>query len=306
MFRDSCRDAAQLFLLPLLAALLPWRLGFGLLQRAAKWPWVLASEVDQAFKGAATVSPIADRAAWQWEHRLVRMADHADLYLSLLRGDGWLRRHVHVQGSWPESGPFLAAFLHSGAGLWGLRHLRGAGHRAAFVSIRFDRSMYGNQPLRYWYACLRARATARAAGRPLIFTGNARQEMLDRLAHGENIVAALDVPPAGRSGVATRLFGRPAHLVRGVFDIAVESQVPIVLFTMRVHADTGERTLCIHPPIRGISAEALAAHFAPLLEREATENAPAWHFWGLVQAFFRQSAQDAGGSQQQSAPVESI
>ena len=32
------------------------------------------------------------------------MVDHADFYLAIFRSDRWMRRHMDVEGHWPEPG----------------------------------------------------------------------------------------------------------------------------------------------------------------------------------------------------------
>lgn len=287
MGKDKLRDALQLFALPLLSACLPWRLGFRLLRAAARATWIFRQETAQALAGARSVQVIEDSAAWAQHHRLIRLVDHADLYLSLLRSDRWIDRHLLVTGQWPADGPFLAAFLHWGAGMWALRHLRHSGQSAAFLSVRFDRAMFRDWPLRYAYARLRAWATARAAGGGVIYTGGARDAMRDHFAAGGKVIAAADVPPVGgREGLPVRLFGRPAHLTAGIFEMAAQLQLPVVLFTMTVDATSGMRLLNIHSPVRGKTAAELATYFAERLDDAVKDASPAWHFWGHAQQFF--------------------
>lgn len=291
MLKETLRDALQLFAMPLLSACLPWRVGFGLLRAFAEAKWIFRQETAQALAGVRTVQPIEDPSAWQSHHRLIRLVDHADLYLSLSRGDRWLDEHIQVTGQWPEKGPFLAAFLHWGAGMWALRHLRRSGRRAAFLSIRFDRAMFRGWPLRYAYARLRAWTTARAAGGGLIFTGGARDAMRDHFAAGGNIVAAIDVPPVGdRDALPVKLFGRPAALTAGIFEVAAQLKVPIVLFTVALNPVDGTRRLDIHPPVVGHNALELAVLFAQRLESALQAASPAWHFWAHVQQFFSSEA----------------
>ncbi len=253
--------------------------------------WVFPQETEQALAGVRSIEPSADEKAWQNAHRLVRLVDHADLYLSILRSDRWLARHVTVEGRWPERGPFLAAFFHWGAGLWGLRHLSHHRHSAAFLSVHFDRETFRAAPLRYWYARLRAWETGRAAARPLIYTGNAPAQMRRIYRQGHNVTAALDVPLAQtRGSLPARLFERPAWLPKGVIRIAVRLRVPIVVFSMGLNHDTGARQLRISDPISGNDENELAAHFAQILERLIAADSPAWHMWAHVQDFFVEGA----------------
>ncbi len=285
--REQLRDALQLFVVPCLAACLPWSLGFRLLARVAQAQWTFPRETENALAAARSLGPIPDEAQWRTRHRLLRLVDHADLYLSLLRSDRWLARHVTVEGRWPDRGPYLAAFFHWGAGMWALRHLRHCGQSATFLSIYFDRLIYRAIPVRYWYARLRAWETGRAAGSPLIYTGNAPAEMRRLYRQGKNVTAAIDVPLAQtRSRLPAKLFGREAMLPSGVIRIALRMNIPIVVFSVALDYETGHRHLRITPPL-GVAGEAeLAQEFARQLEELVASDSPGWQMWVQLQQFF--------------------
>ena len=163
--RDSGFDAAmrstaklfvELFLLPGLAAILPWRWSFRLFRGVANGRR-LYPEVEWMVRGARSAGAADDEEGWRSALRLTRLFSFADLYLSMFRSDRWLRRHVDVSGNWPR-GAFLAVTYHWGAGLWALRHLKAHGKRTAFLSIRFDRATFQHSRLRYWYALQIGRA----------------------------------------------------------------------------------------------------------------------------------------------------
>lgn len=285
--REKLRDLLQLFALPALAALLPWVLGFRILRRAARWSGLFPQESGAALRGAKTLRPPPDEAAWLWRHRLTRLVDHCDLYLSLSRSDAWLHKWVDVSGQWPQRGPFLAAFFHWGAGLWGLRHLRASGSHASFLSIHFDRQTFRAAPLRYWYARLRAWETGRAAAHPIIYTGSAPAAMRRLYRDGKNVTAALDVPfSQTRDFLPVRFLGQAAAFPKGVIRLATRMQIPIVIFDMSVDLDTGRRTLRISPPLLVADEAAFAQHSAERLEQLVEHDSAAWHMWADVETFF--------------------
>lgn len=301
--KENLRDILQLFVLPFIAALLPWAWGFRFLRLIAGAAWIFPTESQQALDGAKSLGSLTEEEKWLARHRLVRLVDHADLYLSLLRTNRWLKQNVVVEGEWPHRGPFLAAFFHWGAGLWGLRHLKQAGHNAAFLSIYFDRETFRHAPVRYWYARLRARETARSAGCPIIYTGNAPTEMRRLYRDGRNVTAALDVPLAQTRGtLPVKLFGREAWFPKGVIRLAQRMQIPIVVFSVSLDYNTGRRRLMISPTILGQSDGELASRFASQLEGLIASDPTAWHMWAHVQTFFA----DPGPNADNAEPIEQL
>ena len=103
--RNAAADALMLFAVPCGVALLPWRLGFALLKRLACNERLYRLSVDPAWAAAREHCPGCDEREWKYRFRLLRLVDHADVYLALLRGRRWRRRHVVETGSWPAPGP---------------------------------------------------------------------------------------------------------------------------------------------------------------------------------------------------------
>jgi hypothetical protein len=274
----------EIFLLPSLAAILPWPLCFRVFRRIAD-RGELYPEVEYLARGAHSVEPITDLPAWRRACRLLRLFSFADLYLSMFRGERWMKRYVDVDGHWPE-GAFLAVTFHWGAGMWALRHLRASGKRTAFLSLRFDRGTFHHALLRYWYALLRSRETRRAGGAPVIYTGGSSEQIRQALRQNTCVAALLDVPPRdGRSWLPVELFGRPARLPRGLVRLASEERIPVVSFAMNLDRQTGRLKLRIRPLCSGSERELmdeLSREFRALL----AEDPPAWHGWADVQLFF--------------------
>lgn len=126
--RVQARDALELWLLPALAALLPWWLGFRLLRALAHWRWLYRRPCEAALRAATAHGMVDDARAWLHEHRLMMLVDHTDLFLARTRSDRWLRRHVGVQGDWQVQGQAaLLVTFHWAAGMWAHRHARASG-----------------------------------------------------------------------------------------------------------------------------------------------------------------------------------
>ena len=205
-FRDQ-------ILLPAIASALPWPVAFALFKHLVRRP-LYAAQTEAALHGAQRLQTIVEPAQWRERHRLTRLCDHADLYLSLTRSDAWMRRHLRVRGSWPaEHTPFLALTFHWGAGMWSLRHMRAQGIRSAFLSARFDRSSFAGNHVAYRYALLRSREVERASGAKVIFTGGAADGIRAAWQEGLSVVALYDVPPQQTKGsLPGRVLDRTALL----------------------------------------------------------------------------------------------
>lgn len=286
--RGTLQGALERWLLPALAATLPWRACFRLYRAIAAANWLFRAETEAAHAAAGAYVDAGIARDWKREHRLVRLVDQADYYLSRSRGDGWLDRHVRVRGDWPARGvPFLALGYHWGAGLWALRALRRAGHGAAFLSAEVDARQLGAGGVAVRQGLRRMRELERAGGRAPIYLGGASAAMQAVFAQGDVVVALIDVPPrAGQGTVPVELLGRPARLPDGLLRLAQREGVPLVPFAMGVDAGSGARTLDIAAPIVvadvAAAAVAVAAHFDALL----AGGSAAWHLWPQAGAFF--------------------
>jgi len=283
------RDFAGLFLLPGLAAILPWRLCFRIFHRLAGMDFLYRSEVEAALAGVACFAPPVDKAAWSKASRLVWLVDHADLYLSRFRSDAWLYRNVTVTGDWPVDDNFIAITFHWGTGMWALRHMRAHGRKVSVLVRGLERASFSGTLLRYVYGKLRLLVTAQAGGDCLTMAGSkSLYDMKRKLKGGSCIVGLLDVPTdSPRNVLAAQFLGRTAYFPRGLLFLAVNSGVPVVLYSMGVDRNTGHRHLVISDPLTTHSEQALLDTLAGRLTELVAQDSPAWHHWGGVQSFFQ-------------------
>jgi hypothetical protein len=276
--------------IPLAAALLPRRAGFALLARAAASDRVRHACEAQALENAKRligvlpaidgVDPRIDGRAWLRDWKLLQFVDNADLFLSATRGERWIVRNVDVLGAWPTRSPFLALSSHWGAGLWALREMRRAGHRARFLLLRVDRDALAADRAYLAYIGARIRAVERATGAPVIYTGGAASEIDAAWRKGTAVVALCDAPPPpGRStldGHAGRLaFTMPSGLMR----LACERRMPVVWFAARVDRRTGRRRLEIETARVYADPRSMADSIAARLAALIASDSAAWHMW---------------------------
>jgi phosphatidylinositol dimannoside acyltransferase len=288
-FRHLPRDATELFLIPGLAASLPWPVCFKLLRGLSRSRWLYSSEAELALEGARNYVRVTNPEAWKKDYRLIRLVDHIDLYLSRFRSDRWLNRYVDMEGSgWPKSGGFFALTFHWGAGLWGLRHLRAQRHNAAVLVRNLLQQEFPGAPLAYAYARLRTAETARAGGAPVIFAGSRSIPAMQRtIASGLPVVGLFDVRiEKQRNSLEVPFLGKPALFPRGLIYIAVSGKIPVVTYRMALDRQTGHRRLILHPPLVAQSEQELLDVLVHRLEEAIREDSAAWHNWPGVEGFF--------------------
>jgi hypothetical protein len=275
---------------PALAATLPWRQGFRLLDKLARRDDICSSATEDALAGARSLGRIEDEQDWKRRFRLTRLVDHTDMFLVRTRGLHWFERHVKVTGQFPSTGPYIAMTFHWGAGLWAIARMHAAGVPVHFVATRVQRESFHGDAVAYRYAVMRNRTVERAGGAPVIFTGGAAAAIESALSEGHVVVALYDVPaPMTTSTLATTVCGRSVELPAGMANIAMRTGVPVVGFDMGLDYQSGRRNLNIDAAFRPVSAQDFANRLGRAMTRLLTSDTAAWHFSGLAGHFFGES-----------------
>jgi hypothetical protein len=213
-------DALCLYVIPVAAALLPWRLGFAWLKLLARASVLHRDSVESLWAGAAPFFADADPRRWKYRARLLLLVEHTDTYLTLLRSDRWWRRHIAVHGEFPaaDSANMLLTF-HWGTGNWIWRLLRAHGIGAWFLARRPHGRSLGLSRLSHWYGQLRGWSLRRIGSAGVIFTGDSADAIRQALAEKSSVTGMLDVGArAGQQTVAGMLLDRQARLPFGLCD----------------------------------------------------------------------------------------
>jgi len=276
-------DALQFYGVPLVAALLPWRLARRWLRG---WAARAGGPFDEAARAAAPIAPqhldVGDAAAFAAAVRLVWLLDACDVYLSLTR---WRRRwwpwHIERVGAWPQTGAFLAAGFHHGTGLWVFRSLAQSGRRSVLVSARWQRDDYRGLPLRYWYGRLRGWDVQRVSGNPVAFRPGVRDKLSSALGAGMPVVGVIDMPPrlAPRGQQHVRLLDRDASFPDGLLALARDAGVPVVPYWVDFDLQHCTRRFCIGAPLDPHQPAATLQALADILDRQIRRTPSAWFFW---------------------------
>ncbi len=290
--RIESRDAMELVVLPGLAAILPWSLCFSVFRGLAHLRWLYGEACDEALAQARSRGWAgADEPRWLWTRRLVTLVDHADHYIGLWRGDAWMRRHMRVDGEWPTAGQgVLLITFHWGAGYWGLRHAAANGLQPHALVATLGSAAFQGRSVMSWYARARNANVARTLGSPNIDVALHLKKVIKALRDKHSLLGVMDVPADEvKAAMPIELLGMQASVPRGLMRLAVDHEVPIVLYITGLETRRGSRFLRIKRLGVYTSVESLSKTVFGELERLIEEDPPAWHFWAIAGRFFRSS-----------------
>lgn len=281
-------DALCLYLIPLATALLPWPLGFALLKRLARWPFLHRDSVESLWAGAAPLFPDADPLQWKCRARLLLLVEHTDTYLTLLRSDRWWRKHIAVCGEFPaaEQANLLLTF-HWGTGNWIWRLLRAHGIRAFFLARRPHGRSLGLSRLSHWYGRLRGWSLRRIGSAGVIFTGDSADVIRQALGEKCSVIGMLDIGARGQQQAASgALLQHAVRLPSGLARIAQDSGTAVTLFSVGLDWGSGDRDLLIHVVPAGTDAAGIMAAYIGHLDARLHSTPEAWQMWHEAHAIF--------------------
>jgi len=286
--RHAFTDTLSLFLIPVLAAVLPWRTGFAWLKRMARKSWLYRDAVESAWAAARPYCPGNDAQEWMYRFRLLRLVDHTDTYLTLLHGTDWWQRHVEQFGEWPKSTQ-ARVFLtyHWGAGNWIWRLMRRHGFHAYFLARRAQGRALGRGRVSHWYGKFRAWAIRRIGSRGPLFVGGSTKTLMHTLQTGGSAVGMLDLPArTGQRVRSVELIERIAVFPSGLAETAGQCRAGITLFSAGLDIDSGRRLLRIENLAENADVEEVMRSYAAHLERRLHEEPAHWQIWCEAASIF--------------------
>ncbi len=285
--RRGSSDALTLFLLPAFVAILPWRWGFALLKRVARSEKLYREAVEPAWAAARPHCANSDEYIWKTRFRLLRLVDHADVYLTLLRGKRWRQRHVAQIGEWPKAAACVLLTYHWGAGNWVWPSLRDHGISAHFLARRAQGQALGLTRASHWFGRFRGWALRQIGSAGALFTGGSSAAARDALSAGRSIVGMLDLPVQPQQRFTQlALLDREVRFPLGLARLALETGVPLVLFSVGLDFDSGMRTLRITVLPGNESIDAVMQLYANHLDARLREAPEAWQIWREATAMF--------------------
>ena len=303
--RHAVGDMFALYLLPGFVALLPWPLGFALLKRIARSERLYRDAVEPAWQAACALDPGSDAKEWKYRFRLLRLVDHADVYLTLLRGRGWRRRHVSQSGTWPTPGACVFLTYHWGAGNWIWALLREHGFAAHFVMQRPQGQSHGLTRLSHAFGYFRAWALQRLSGACVLFIGGSSGEVTAALRAGSSIVGMLDLPRRpDQRGERLRLLDKEVRFPVGLARLGIEANAAIAIFSFGLDFASGQRDLRIETLSAGLPLIEVMQRYATHLDSRLRAAPAAWQIWREAPAMFVANSQVTPVSDSQTQGIQ--
>jgi len=285
--RRAFADLFMLFVLPATIALLPWRAGFALLRRFARSARLYPLSVEPAWNAARELLPHADEREWKSRFRLLRLVDHVDVYLCLLRGARWRRRWIAQLGEWPAAGPRIWLTYHWGAGWWIWPLLREHAAPTHFLARAPQGRSVGLTRVSHVFATFRGWAMRRVGGAGALFTGGSAAKIGAALAAGDGVMGMLDLPAAPEQrSMALTVLDRSARFPYGLARLARELDIPVSIVSFGLDFATGRRELRIENLPAGCAAEQTMQRYAAHLDARLREAPEAWQIWREAALFF--------------------
>jgi drug/metabolite transporter (DMT)-like permease len=275
-------------LLPMAFALSP------MLMRRPLAAWIRANPNVFRIESAAllanihTLLPTADAHAAAADLRLTRVADYADLWVSLTRSDAWMQKHVRATVPEQIDTPALFVTFHYGGGWWITRYLRTLGKPIAIVMQRGGDAQSWPERVVLAFGTLRMKAIERVCAAPLIYTdwGGAARAVMKTWKRGASVLGLIDLPPPLVDRTArVDFFGQPALFPPSLLELAQRSSIPVYVFIGQWDAQTLQPRLDVIA-IKSGSAQQMLQQATTLLETAIHTRPGAWHAWGDAPLYF--------------------
>lgn len=286
--RVQARDAVELFLLPSLAAVLPWSLCFLLYKQVARSRWLYRQAAGFALEQAQRRGYADDPQRWLYQRKLVTLVDHADLFLATFRSARWMRKYLRVVGAWPSGDePQVLCTFHWGAGMWSLRHIKNAGLNAHILVASLKSANFHGRPVLHWYARWRTARLSKELGNTTIDASSSLRAVVNAMRAREQIIAVVDVPAdAVAASSDVKMLGGQIRVPRGLLRVAADRKVAVTVFTVGIDLENGRRQLTIHTLPVEENIEILMVQVFAKMEAALRDAPAAWHFWGEADRFF--------------------
>jgi hypothetical protein len=281
-WRDQLVEAWYSFVVPGVAALMPWRLGWRWLRlwaRRKSGPFNTAART--ALAAARQYIPIPDEQAFVERMSLIWMIDYRDFFLSTLHRRMWTPRYVERVGNWPAQGPFIVMGFHFGAAYWLYQFLAQAGYDCTTVSTRFDWADHRARPVLYGFGRWRYRNMERISGRPIAYRPGVGPVLRQSLQDGVPILSLADLPPrmVPRGQHAVRLLGHDLSFPDGALELAQENGALVVPIWVEFDRDLYKRRFCIGEPLNPADKAGTLQKLADILDRQIQATPEGWTFW---------------------------
>ena len=221
------------------------------------------------------------------DHRLMRLIDRADVFLSACRQRRTMAQDIVVTSLPPVAASAMILFAHYGNGWWTLPVLAQQGKPVALISAPFPKLPKWSDRLWWPYLRLRWREMNRLGGMPLITMRGASQHMKNHLAAGGRGLAAIDIPPALAKWCSPVPFlGRTAYMPRRAIELAHETGSGLWMFFGEIDRLSLKQHIRFEPIDLSHGVDAAFADYAARLEAAIRARPGLWQAWGDVSLYF--------------------
>lgn len=288
--KRELRDLLSLWLVPGLAALLPWHWCVRLYWQLAGSRLLMREEVAGSRGGRQMLGLRPDDPEFDRRFRFGFLLEHADVYRALGRGWRGLARTMPLQrhdGDAAIGG--LCFFFNFNQGLPALAALREAGYQVHLVYRSLSARPEGVGYLRYAYMRLRLHMVAVVCGNRGIGTGGARERIAATIANGGLVCVAADTPPRPGTGLVQVRFpgDRQAWWRSGVLKLALQLPGPRRCFSVHLDWTTRQRSLNLVLLPSSQRLDELVATLNDEFLASLSQQPELWFYWPGPQGFFQ-------------------
>ncbi len=287
--KRELRDLVSLWLVPGIAAVLPWSWCVRIFARLAHSKLLMREEVGGSRGGRVTLGFDPDDPEFDWRFRFGFLLEHADVFRALGRGWKALARTMPLERN-GETGmePGLCFFFNFNQGLAALASLRAAGFRSDMVYRGLPARPPGFGWVRYAYMHFRIRMVTAVCGKDTgIATGGAHARIIQSVAAGRLVLVAADSPPRPGTGVTPVRYpgDRQAYWRSGVLKLALDLPGPKRCIEVKVDWKTGERCVQLYEIRSTQTLGGLVAEVNGLFLDAFARQPELWFYWPAPQGF---------------------
>lgn len=287
--KRELRDLLSLWLVPGLAAVLPWHWCLRLYWQLAANPLLMREEVAGSRSGRELLGFSGDDKQFDRRFRFGFLLEHADVYRALGRGWRGLAATMPLRGDIDaDRSGGLCYFFNFNQGLPALATLRAAGFDVHLVYRSLQSRPAGVGWLRYAYMRLRLRLVAAVCGNQGIGTGGARERITQTIANGGLVCVAADTPPRAHTGLVSIRFPdeRQAWWRSGILKLATQLQGPRRCFNVHLDWETRQRSLQLITLPKSAELGELVTTLNQEFLTTLARQPELWFYWPAPQGFF--------------------
>lgn len=280
------RDLILLYLLPMIALILPWAISFQIFKWVSKYLPIYHRALEGNYSHASQYYPDLIEKIFNQNQRLLLLVDNADFWLCRFRPTKMLSliRAAKANQSWPTAQGYIALGLHWGTGFPALIGISESGPAPKFVFSDPD-FLFNQQGLletayknirRNWFHRI-ARGQAIVAGKGTAFK---EIELATKQKHVPVIL--YDAPQHDKSGTEVYKLKNKQftyQIASGFVKIITSTQVPYVLFSYKLDVNTGFRQPNITKLKFVDSTENLIKDLSVFFFENLDSDPSLWHFW---------------------------